>query len=300
MDLGRIGIWTFQLDGLAMTEARDRAAALDELGFGALWVPEAVGRESVVTAALLLGGCEHLVVATGVSSIWWRTPQAMNAQHRTVTAAYPERFLLGLGVSHGAAVEGLLHLDYSRPLTRMRDYLDAMDASLFLAQEPDTPPRRVLAALGPRMLELAAQRAEGVLSYFVPVEHTGFAREALDRAAQAAGRPRPLLAVEQAVVFETDPTEARRIARTHTGVYMGLPNYTNNLKRFGFTDDDMADGGSDRLVDAVVAWGDDAAVHDRVRAHLDAGADHVCVQVLPPDQFSVPDDAWRRLAEVVL
>jgi probable F420-dependent oxidoreductase len=300
MDLGRIGIWTFQLDGLAMAEAQAQVAELDELGFGAVWVPEAVGRESIVTAALLLAGSEHLVVATGVSSIWWRTPQAMNAQARTVTAAFPERFLLGMGVSHGPAVEGLLHLDYSRPLTRMREYLDAMDESLFLAREADAPPRRVLAALGPRMLELAAQRAAGALSYLVPVEHTAFARAALDRAATAAGRPRPLLAVEQAVVLEADSGEARRIARAHTGIYTGLPNYTNNLERFGLTGDDLRDGGSDRLVDAVVAWGDDQAVHDRVRAHLAAGADHVCVQVLPPDQFSVPRDEWRRLADVLL
>jgi probable F420-dependent oxidoreductase len=300
MDIGRIGIWSFQFDGLAMADAQERVAELDELGFGAVWVPEAVGRESIVTAALLLAGSEHIVVATGVSSIWWRGPQAMNAQHRTVTAAFPERFLLGMGVSHGPAVEGLLHLDYDRPLTRMRQYLDAMDESLFLAKEADAPPRRVLAALGPAMLELAAQRADGAHTYFVPVEHTAFAREALDRAAAAAGRPRPLLAVEQAVVLETDPTAARRIARTHASVYTGLPNYTNNLRRFGLGDDDLSDGGSDRLVDTVVAWGDDRAIRDRVDAHLAVGADHVCLQVLPPDQFSVHREGWRRLAELLL
>lgn len=300
MDIGRIGIWTFQLDGLAIADAQERVAELDELGFGAVWVPEAVGRESIVTATLLLAGSEHVVVATGVSSIWWRVPQAMNAQQRTVTAAFPERFLLGMGVSHGPAVEGLLHLEYERPLARMREYLDAMDESLFLAEEADAPPRRVLAALGPRMLELAARRADGAHTYFVPVEHTAFAREALDRAASGAGRARPLLAVEQAVVLEADPAEARRIARTHAAVYTGLPNYTNNLRRFGLRDDDLSDGGSDRLVDTVVAWGDDRAIRDRVDAHLAAGADHVCLQVLPPDQFSVPRDEWRRLAELLL
>ena len=171
-------------------------------------------------------------------------------------------------------------------------YLDVMDNGLFTAAPASVPPRKVLAALGPKMLELAAERTQGAHPYFIPVEHTAYAREVMG--------DRGWLCPEQAVVLESDPTRAREIARGHMAMYLTLPNYTNNLKRFGFTDADIADGGSDRLVDAIVAWGDESAIADRVRAHHDAGADHVCIQVLPPDGTSIPTEIWRRLAPALL
>ena len=294
MDIGRIGIWTSTLDSQPFAQAGAAVAELDRLGYGAVWIPEAVGREVMSNAALLLAGAraegaERIVLATGIANLWARDAMSMAAGQKTIAAAFPDRFLLGIGVSHQRSVEGLRGQSYERPLATMRSYLDAMDAALFLAAPPPVEPRRVLAALGPRMLALAAERATGAHPYFVPVEHTAVAREALGEG--------PLLAPEQAVVLSTDPAEARRIARGHMKIYLGLPNYTNNLRRLGFGDDDLAGEGSDRLVDAVVAWGDLDAVRARVQAHLDAGADHVCVQVLGENAAALPMEEWRRLAE---
>jgi probable F420-dependent oxidoreductase len=292
MDLGRIGIWTFTLDLVPSGRSIEHVDELDELGFGAVWVPEAVGREAFTNAALLLRGGTDIVVATGIASIWARDPMAAGAAHRTLTEAHPDRFLLGLGVSHQPMVEGIRRHDYSKPYSKMVEYLDGMDRTLFLAAAPSTEPQRVLAALGPKMLELSRDRAAGAHPYFVPPEHTAIARAALGDG--------PLLAVEQAVVFETDPARAREIARTHTSIYTGLPNYANNLRRLDptLTESDFADGGSDRLVDAIVAWGSDAAIVGRIQAHLDAGADHVCVQVIT-DGVDVPVAEWQRLADLL-
>ena len=174
----------------------------------------------------------------------------------------------------------------------MREYLDRMDSAMYAAAEPAEPPRRVLAALGPKMLALAAERTDGAHPYNVPPEHTARAREILG--------PGKLLAPEQAVVLETDPVAARRIGRKHVAIYRDLPNYMNNLRRFGITDDDLADGGSDRLVDMIVAWGDVDAIRTRVQAHFDAGADHVAVQVVTQERGAVPLDEWRELAPALL
>ncbi len=287
MDIGRYGIWTFQLEGVPASQASEHVTLLDELGYGAVWVPEAVGREAFTNAALLLRGGTDIVVATGIASIWARDAMAAGAAHRTLTEAYPDRFLLGLGVSHRPMVEGVRGHDYSRPYSAMEAYLDGMDRTLYLAAEPTTEPRRVLAALGPKMLGLARDRALGAFPYFVPPEHTAVAREVLGEG--------PLLAVEQAVVLETDPGRAREVARTHTRIYTGLPNYANNLRRLGMEDEDFVDAGSDRLVDAIVAWGAVDAVLARIRAHLDAGADHVCIQVIDGGT-APPVEAWRTLA----
>jgi probable F420-dependent oxidoreductase len=292
MDLGRVGIWTFALDLQPIARARELAAELDELGYGAIWLPEAVGRDPLVHAALLLGATRRITAATGIATIYGRDAMTMAAGWKTVSEAFPGRFVLGLGVSHQPMVEGVREQTYGPPLATMRSYLDRMDAALFVAAEPPEPPRRVLAALGPKMLALAAERADGAHPYFVPVEHTARAREILGSG--------PLLAPEQHVVLETDPAEARRIAREHMAIYLGLPNYVNNLRRFGFTDDDLADGGSDPLVDAIVAWGDVDAIRARVQAHHDAGADHVAVQVLERDRATVPLDHWRELAPALL
>jgi probable F420-dependent oxidoreductase len=292
MDIGRFGIWTFTLDLVPSARSIEHVDELDELGFGAVWVPEAVGREAFTSAALLLRGGTDIVVATGIASIWARDPMAAGAAHRTLTEAHPDRFLLGLGVSHQPMVEGIRRHDYTKPYSRMVEYLDGMDRTLFMATAPTTEPQRVLAALGPRMLELSRDRAAGAHPYFVPPEHTAIAREALGEG--------PLLAVEQAVVFETDPTRAREIARTHTGIYTGLPNYANNLRRLDPTleEADFADAGSDRLVDAIVAWGSDDDIVARIQAHVDAGADHVCIQVIT-DGVEVPVAEWRRLAALL-
>lgn len=292
IDIGRIGVWTFQLDLVPSARAAEHVDELDELGYGAVWFPEAVGREAFTSASLLLRGGTDIVVATGIATIWARDAMAAAAAHKTVTEAYPDRFLLGLGVSHQPMVEGIRGHDYSRPYSAMKAYLDGMDAGLFFAAEPTTPPRRVLAALRPRMLELARDRADGAHPYFVPPEHTALAREALG--------PDRLLAVEQAVVLDTDPASAREKARTHTSIYVDLPNYRGNIQRLdpSFTDDDFADGGSDRLVDHIVAWGTVDTVVARVRAHLDAGADHVCIQVIDGGT-DVPVEAWRTLSDAL-
>jgi probable F420-dependent oxidoreductase len=292
LDIGRIGIWTFQLDLVPSGESQEAVRELEELGFGAVWIPEAVGREAFTSAGLLLAGSERITVATGIASIWARDPMAAAGAHKTLTEAYPDRFLLGLGVSHQPMVDHVRGHHYDKPYSAMATYLDAMDAAVFMAAAPTTPPRRVLAALRPRMLLLAAERTDGAHPYFVPPEHTAVARAELGEG--------PLLAVEQAVVFETDPARAREIARTHTSIYTGLPNYTGNLERFGFTAEDFPNGGSDRLVDAIVAWGTIDDIVARVRAHQDAGADHVCLQVVAADGRRVPRQEWRELATALL
>ena len=292
MDIGQYGIWTFNLDLVPSAQSADHVSELDELGFGAVWIPEAFGREAFTGAALLLRGGTDIVVATGIASIWGRDAMAAGAAHRTLTEAYPNRFLLGLGVSHQPMVEGVRGHDYSKPFSAMTSYLDGMDAAPFMAAPASTEPQRVLAALGPKMLGLARDRSAGAHPYFVPPEHTAVARETLGQG--------PLLAVEQAVVFETDPTRARELARSHTRTYTGLPNYVNNLRKLDptLTEEDFAHGGTDRLVDRIVAWGTMDTVLARVQAHLDAGADHVCLQVIG-DSLEVPIGAWRDISSAL-
>ena len=292
IELRPIGIWTAQFDYQPTTKAREAAAELEQLGFGAIWFPESVGRESLTNAALLLGATRRIVIATGIANIYGRDPVTTAAGQNTLAEAYPGRFLLGLGVSHIPLVEQVRGHRYGKPVASMRAYLDAMDRAPYRAVPPSVGPVRVLAALGPGMLRLAAERAGGAHSYFVPPEHTARAREILGSAR--------LLAVEQAVVLETDATKARKIARAHTSRYLALPNYVNNLRRLGFGDAELANGGSDRLVDAIVAWGDMTAVIDRVRAHQSAGANHVCVQVLPADPQALPILQWREVASALL
>jgi probable F420-dependent oxidoreductase len=292
MDIGRVGIWTFALELQPAAKAQEAAAEIESLGYPALWIPEAMGREALTHAGLLLAGTRRLVVATGIANVWGRDAMTMAAGQKTLDEAYPGRFLLGMGVSHAPIVEGMRGHRYEKPLSFMRRYLDAMDAAPFMAVPPSQPPQRVIGALAPKMLALAAQRTRGAHPYFVPPEHTARAREIMGRG--------PLLAPEQAAVLEQDPATARAIARAHMALYLGLPNYTNNLRSLGFGNDDLANGGSDRLVDAIVVWGDADAVRARVRAHHDAGADHVCVQVLPADPRALPLAEWRALAPALL
>jgi probable F420-dependent oxidoreductase len=291
VDIGRIGIWYGGVDALPTPEARRAAQVIEELGFGAMWIAEAVGRDPFVSAAVLMSATERLAVATGIANIYARDPMTMAAGQKTLAEAFPGRFLLGLGVSHGHLVAGVRKHDYSKPYSYMVQYLERMDKALFMAKGPDTDPGRLLAALGPKMLELSATAANGSHPYFTTPEHTKIARDVMG--------PDALLAPEQMVVLETDPTEARRIARAGMKIYLGLPNYYNNLARLGFDESDWSDGGSDRLVDAIVAWGTEEQIASRVAEHHAAGADHVCVQVLTGD-LAMPESEWRRLAPALL
>ena len=285
-DIGRVGLWQGVFDNHPTPAVIDAVAELDELGWPCLWIPETVARDPFVAASVMLGATEKMKVATGIASIWARDPMTTANATKTLNEAYGGRFVLGLGVSHHTLTEWVRKHDYSKPLSKMRTYLERMDKSMYKSVEPAQPPTRVLAALGPKMLALSAELADGAHPYFVPVEHTVVAREAVG--------PDKIVATEQMVVLETDPGTAREIARRHMSVYLGLPNYANNLMRFGFTEEDISSA-TDRLVDAIVVWGDIDDITARVRAHHDAGASHVCVQVLG-DDTALPRDAWRELA----
>ncbi len=291
VNIGKVGIWYGGIDALPTPEARRAAQVVEELGFGALWLAEAVGRDPFVASSILLGATTTLPLATGINNIYARDPMAMVAGQKTLAEAFPDRFLLGLGVSHGHLVAGVRKHDWSKPYSHMVEYLDRMDKALFMAKGPEHDPGRLLAALGPKMLQLSASRANGSHPYFTTPEHTEIARKEMGNDS--------LLAPEQMVVVETDPVEARRIARAGMKIYLGLPNYFNNLVRLGFTEADRADGGSDRLVDAIVAWGTPEQIAARVKQHHDAGADHVCVQVLQ-DGMAMPEKQWRALAPALL
>jgi probable F420-dependent oxidoreductase len=269
--LGRVGIWNFALQRLA---ADDEGAAIREyerLGYPTVWIPESLGSKEVFAhSSILLAASERAIVAPGIASIYARDPMAMANGARAVGEAYPGRFVLGIGVSHAPSV-AQRGGDYGRPIEAMTGYLDGMAAASYAGPDVGEPVPLVLAALGPRMLELAATRADGAHPYFVPVEHTPIARAALG--------PVPCLAVECTAVLSTDPEAARRIGRAFARHYLALPNYANNLRRLGWSDEDIANDGSDRLIDAVIAWGDVDSIVARVKAHLDAGADHVCIQL---------------------
>ena len=291
MEIGRIGIWTFEFEQHPWSAVAEAAAELDELGYAAIWFPESRGREVMAQSALLLGATKRAVIAPGIANLYARDAMSMAAGQRTLCEAFPGRYLLGIGVSHRPSVEQIRGHVYGPPLATMRAYLDAMDAATYLPPRAEPEPR-VLAALGPRMLKLSAERSLGAHPYFVPVEHTAIARQTMGDG--------PLLAPEQAVVLERDAGRAREIARAHMTRYLAAENYTNNLRRLGFTENDVANGGSDKLVDAIVAWGSLEDVVARVQAHLDTGADHVCIQVLPSQPGTLPKQEWRELASALL
>ena len=292
LQLDPVGIWTGSLDMVPASRAQELAGELEQLGYGAVWIPEVAGRDVFVHLALLLSATTRIVGATGIANIWGRDALAMSGALKGLTEAFPERIVAGLGVSHKNLVNDLRGHDYRRPLSAMSAYLDAMDNLPYTAERPTTPPRRVLAALGPKMLELAATKADGAHPYFIPPDHTAQARAILG--------PEPLLCPEQAVVLETDPVKAREIGRGYTAIYLSQPNYVNNMLRMGWSEEDLASAGSDAFVDALVAWGDEDAIVRRVKEHLDAGADHVSVQALDTQRRGVPDDQWRRLAPALV
>jgi probable F420-dependent oxidoreductase len=273
--LGPVGVWLTLLGLRPAREERAAAAEIERLGYPALWFGETpLNKEAFVHASILLAATRRIAIATGIASIYARDAAAANAAGNALAEAHDGRFVLGLGVSHAPAVAQRGH-DYGKPVTEMRRYLDALAAADYRAPAPDRPAPVVIAALRRRMLELARDRTHGAHPYLVTPAHTARAREILGSG--------PVLAPEQGVVLETDPARARAIAREHLTAYLPLPNYTNSWREDGFGDDDFADGGSDRLVDALIAWGDADAIAARVRAHHEAGADHVCIQPVVRD-----------------
>jgi probable F420-dependent oxidoreductase len=281
MTLGKLGIWAM---GDSMTAAGVAAFAqrTEQWGYGALWFPEAVGRNVYVLSSYVLAKTERLNVATGIANIYARDPMSSRGAQNALAEQSGGRFVLGLGVSHVPLVEGVRGQQYGAPVATMRTYLEAMARAPYQAPPPAARPLTLIAALGPKMLELAAQCADGAHPYNVPPEHTAQAREILG--------PGKLLCPEQMVVLETDPAAARAIARKALALYLKLPNYANNWKRLGFEDSDFDGGGSDRLIDSTVAWGDEDAIRTRIQQHWDAGADHVCIQSLPRDGKALTAD----------
>jgi probable F420-dependent oxidoreductase len=284
---GTTGVWNMGLRFGAEEPAREAVVAAEECGYAAAWLPDMGGGGLFERLTTLLGATSRITVATGILNIWMHEPAEVAEQHAKLTESSAGRLLLGLGASHAPIVDQAEAGRYRKPLARMRSYLDDLDA----ASPPVPAGARVLAALGPRMLRLAAERAAGAHPYLVPAEHVAVAREALG--------PDAFLAPELAVVLDPDPATAREKARAGMSMYFGLPNYLDNLRRLGFDDDDLAAPGSDRLVDALVARGDEEAIARRVQEFRDAGADHVAIQVLTGGQTaeaSFPVEEWRRLA----
>ena len=281
MDIGKVGIWFF-LDAMTAAESVEFARKAEKLGYGAMWIPEAVGREPFAHSAYLAAHTERIVFATGIANIWARDPITMSAASKTVADVSGGRFLLGIGVSHKPLVSNLRGHSYDKPYSYMREYLPKIKSALYRAPMPKEPVPIVIAALHPKMLQLSATEADGTHTYFVPPEHTAKARAAIG--------PKPWICAAQAVILETDAAKARAAARTYMKTYVPrLPNYTNNLKALGWKDEEFANGCSDKLVDAIVAWGTEDQIRARIDAHLKAGATHVCILPLRVDNESLPD-----------
>jgi probable F420-dependent oxidoreductase len=289
MDIGKYGVWFFY-DGMSAEQTAAFAQKVEKAGYGALWIPEAVGREPFAHAAYLAGHTERLVFATGIANIWARDAITMAAASKTVAELSGGRFMLGIGVSHKPLVSNLRGHNYDKPYSYMREYLSRMKKALYRAPEPKQRVPVVLAALYPKMLALCAAEADGTHTYFVPPEHTAQARAAIG--------PKPMICVEQAVVLSTDAAKARATAREYMKTYVPrLPNYTNNLKNLGFADKEFENGCSNRLVDEIVAWGTEEQIRDRIEAHFKAGATHVCIQPLSIEHATLPDErAMQALA----
>jgi len=283
MPLGRLGVWA-SMDGISATAAATFAGRVERWGYDALWVPESRGRNVFVISSWLLANTTTLTVAAGIANIYARDAQASAAAQLALAEQSGGRFLLGLGVSHVPLVEGLRGHTYGKPVSTMRAYLEGMRHATYAAPAPADAPSTVIAALGPKMLALAGSHAGGSHPYLVSPAHTREARRIMG--------PGKLLCPEQTVLAETDPARARRISRAWIGRYLELPNYRENLLRLGYTATDLASGGSDRLIDEIIAWGDAASIRRRVDEHWAAGADHVCIQALNPNESTpaLPDE----------
>jgi probable F420-dependent oxidoreductase len=288
IEIGRVGIWNQgESWDAAGNEVDEAAAELDELGYGAIWTGNSDA--SLARQERILAATNRIVAASGIVSVWLNPADELSASYQRLEAQHPDRLLIGLGSSHAPQVEAK-GIKYERPLSRLRGYLDELDA----ITDGIPADRRILAALGPKALSLAAERSLGAHPYLVTPVHTREARERIG--------PEAWLAPEQTVVLESNPERARAIARAMLQLYLRLPNYTNNLKRQGFTDEDFDSGGSDRLVDALVAWGDVDAILDRVAEHREAGASHVSLQVLNSTEggtSGLPREEWRVLGEAL-
>ena len=273
MELGRLGVWV-GMDGMSAAAAAAFAEHVEELGYGALWIPEGRGRNALVLSSWLLSHTKRLIVATGIANIYARDAMAMAGGQRTLAEQSGGRFLLGVGVSHRPMVEGVRGHTYGKPVATMRAYLQAMRDASYGAPQPADKPLTVVAALGPKMMALSGELADGAHPYNPTPEHSAQARRILG--------PSKLLCPEVWVLLETDRATARSAARQTLSRYLQLENYINGWRRQGFGDEDLAGGGSDRFLDAMVAWGDEDAIRRRVQQHWDAGADHVCIQAIGP------------------
>lgn len=280
MELGKLGVWCLT-DTLTPAQLTELAQHTERLGYAALWYPEALRYESFALGSFLLHQTETLIIATGIANIYARDATATKWGQHTLATCYGGRFLLGLGVSHTPLVDDLRGHRSGKPVATMRAYLDAMDKAAANAPPLEDPPPTVLAALGPRMTALAAARTAGAMPYNVTPAHTARARALLG--------PDKWLCVEQKILLVQDPTKAREVARQTLAFYLPLPNYRNNWLRLGFSEEDLADGGSNRFLDAMVAWGGKSAIQQRLQEHFDAGASHVCIQALHPDGHPRPD-----------
>jgi len=287
---GTVGIWTSTHESLPASRSGEVASELESLGYRAMWLPEAWSRESFTSAGLLLAATSSITIATGITNIWGRDAVTAANAARTLNAAYDDRFVLGLGVSHQPLVQRLRGHDYASPLDQMRQYLSAMEKVPMFAPEGDHEFATVIAALGPKMLELGAALAHGVHPYLVTPEHTAIARGIVGD---------KFIGVEQAVVVGESREVFLERAHQHLEVYTGLDNYRNSWRRFGFGDEDCVGGGPERLCDAMVVHGDEGAILARINEHRAAGADHVCLQVLGADLATIPGEQWRRLAPAV-
>ena len=285
MQLGRLGVWA-AMDAMSAAEGAAFAKRVEGWGYAALWLPESRGRNVLVHSSWLLANTSRLIVAPGIANIYARDAMAMANGQRALAEQSGGRFLLGLGVSHAPAVDSRGH-SYSRPVATMRAYLEAMKAAPYGAPAPAEPPLTILAALGPRMLALSASHADGAHPYNVTPEHTAEARRIMG--------PGKLLCPEVWVLLESDAAKARALGRQALANYLRLDNYVNNWRRLGFGDDDFAAGGSDRFIDANIAWGDETAIRRRLQLHWDAGADHICIQSISPDGSRRPDEAVLAL-----
>src|SRR6516164_3684353 len=281
MDIGKIGIWFF-LDAMSAPQTAEFVRTAERLGYGAMWIPEAVGRDPFAHIGYLAANTEKIVFATGIANIYARDPISMSAASKTVAEASGGRFLLGIGVSHRPLVSNLRGHSYDKPYSYMKEYLPKMKGALYRAPQPPQAVPVVIAALHPKMLQLAAGETNGTHTYFVPPEHTSRARAAIGA--------KPWICTAQAVILESDAVKARAMARTYMKTYVPrLPNYTNNLKALGWKDEDFQNGCSEALVDAIVAWGSEQKIRDRIEAHLKAGATHVCILPIRADDESLPD-----------
>ena len=298
LDPGKIGIWTHQLDGVPSARAREAANEIEEMGFGAIWIPETAGRDPFVHSSLLLSATQKIVLATGIASIYSRDALAMASATRTLSEAFADRFLLGVGVSHGPFVEVIRGHTWEKPLENLSNYIENLKKAPFWAYRPENEAPICIGALGPKALKLAAELTWGAHPYNVTADHTLMARETMGKEA--------FLAPMVAVILETDSSKARELARKDLGIYLDLPNYRNNLLRIGFTEDDLSGGGSDRVLDAIRPWGDIETISNKITEHFDAGADHICVQLVVDQteqhkfQNGLPIQQWQLLAESLL